>query len=456
MTGKLRVILALGAVISILTIHLNIQEGNAMPRDSQKGQPQHEAGRQYKPEVNTLNKLALVFAKAAAKHQDDKSDNLVLSSYNATTALSMLSKAANGQTKEELAQTLFGTDADAMDAEIDKLAALNAEILDANKEQVTLKTANGIWTNDDILTLNGNYAADLKNIFDAEINGEHFSDPTVPAKINKWASDNTNGLIDNIVENLTKDDYAILASALYFKGDWTKKFDKALTEDRGFTTDDGAVSDTPMMQQNFTKKGDITYLDGGDYEAVAMTYGEQDYKEGKEPTMRLVLMRPKDDSNAARDWLSDQADGQVPAWTDPTAFERVIGQVELPHMDIKQKHDLIPVLKEMGINTVFDEDYADLKGMIEEKNEQLAVNKVTHDVVFKTDEEGSEAAAVTTIGVIRATSIQMPPKRIDIKFDRSFAFALQDIKTGTVLFAGAVNKPNNEMKPKAAAKGPKR
>jgi len=445
--GKFVRSLAFCAVLSIFFIfHFYPQEGTAMPRDGQTGHQQQQAGKNFKPEVNTMNKLTLVFAKAAAKHQDDKTDNLVLSPYNAATALSMLSKAAGGQTKEELAQTLFGTDAASMDAEIGKLVDLNTEILAANKDRVTLKTANGIWTNDEILTLNPDYTKELKQLFGAEVSGERFSDPTVPAKINQWASDNTNGLIDNIVDKLTRDDYAILASALYFKGDWTKKFDKELTEDRKFVTDDGNAVATPTMHQEFSAKGDITYQDGGDYEAVAMTYGERDFKEGKEPSMRLVLLRPKDENVAARDWLSAQADGNVPAWTDPSLFERVVGSVELPHMDIKQKHDLIPVLQEMGIREVFDEERADLRRMITEQGEQLAVNKVTHDVVFKTDETGSEAAAVTTIGVIRATSIQLPPKRIDIKLDRSFVFALQDIKTGTVLFAGAVNKPNADMK----------
>lgn len=426
-----------------------------MPRDGQ-GYPQEHIGRNFTSETNTMNKLTLAFAKAAAKNQEDQSDNLIISPYNAAMALSMLAKAADGDTKEELAQTLFGTDSDGLDSAIAQLAQLNTDILDANKDQVELRTANGLWSNDDILTLSQNFAAELKQVFDAEINGESFADPSVPGKINKWASDNTNGLIKDIVDNLTKDDFAILASALYFKGEWTNKFDKDLTEDRGFMTDDGYVSDTPMMKQVFMEEGDVKYLDSDDYEAVSMTYGEKDYQEGKQPTMRMVLIRPKDSSVDARDLMSDQANGTIPTWMEPNAFESVIGNVELPRMDIKQKHDLIPVLNDMGINSVFDEKSADLTKMIEEKGETLYVNKVTHDVVFKTDEEGSEAAAVTTIGVVRATSV-MPrmPKKIDIKFDRSYMFALQDIKTGTILFTGAVNKPNDEMKPRQKSTGPK-
>jgi serine protease inhibitor len=53
--------------------------------------------------------------------------------------------------------------------------------------------------------------------------------------------------------------------------------------------------------------------------------------------------------------------------------------------------------------------------------------------------------------LIGATSVRMPPRQIDLKFDRSFVLALQDIETGAVLFAGAVNKPNGDMKPAAPA-----
>ena len=86
-----------------------------MPRDGQ-GYPQEHIGRNFTSETNTMNKLTLAFAKAAAKNQEDQSDNLIISPYNAAMALSMLAKAADGDTKEELAQTLFGTDSDGLDA----------------------------------------------------------------------------------------------------------------------------------------------------------------------------------------------------------------------------------------------------------------------------------------------------------------------------------------------------
>lgn len=406
-----------------------------MPRDASQNAD-------LNPAIENVNSLTLAFAKAVGNAQADKNDNLVISPYNALTALAMVAKGADGNTREELARTLFGVGADELNAVVAQLAALNTDILAANKDQVTLSTANGVWANGEMMSLNEKYADDLKKIFGAEISAEAFSDPSIPGKINQWASDNTNGLIDKIVDRLSPADFAVLASALYFKGDWTNKFDTKETEKRPFTLDDKSLSLTPTMHKTF-KKGEVTYQDGADYEAVGLTYGEKNREEGKSPTMRVVLIRPKDAGVSARDWLSQQTG--TPAWLEAGSFENVRGTVELPQIDIKQRHDLIPALKEMGIRDAFNGGAADFTPMTD-NGAPLVVSGVSHDVVFKTDEKGSEAAAVTTVTMTRSASIEPPVREIDVKFDRSFVFALQDIKTGAVIFAGAVNKPNDDMK----------
>ncbi len=429
---------------------------NAKGLGASKAAPEVEHGAQFTPEVKNVIKLTLAFTKAVGKNQQDKSDNLVVSPYNALAALSMVTKGADGVTREELAKTLFGVKGKDLDKAANDYAALNNEVLAANKGQVELTTANGVWTNQDFMKLKPDFADDLKKTFGAEISAEDFADKATVAKINKWASDNTNGLIPSVLDKLKKDDAAILASALYFKGQWTHKFDKKLTEDKPFALDGNKVNNTPTMHQDFGRRDNFTFNTGDDYQAIALTYGEKNAKDGKQPTMRIILVRPTDDKVSARDWLATQANGSVPEWLDPYAFRNAEGSVELPRLDIKQNFDLIPAMKDMGVKEAFNEQGADFSKMAEKIGKELYIGKISHDTVFKTDEEGSEAAAVTVVGMVRATSIQMPPPRVDLKLDRSFAFALQDIKTGAVLFVGAVNKPNNDLKPaQNAAKAPK-
>ncbi|MFN7113057.1 MAG: serpin family protein [Alphaproteobacteria bacterium] len=409
-----------------------------------------EYGKHYSPEVQNVIRLTLVFAEAVSRHQQDKSDNLVIAPYNAMAAISMAAKGADGKTRDELAQALYGVAGKDLDAAADDYAALNKQVLQANNGQVELTTANGIWVNQDIVTLRDDFADDMKNTFDAEISAENFGDTKTVDKINKWAADNTKGLISKVLQELKEDDAAVLASALYFKGQWTHKFDKSLTEKKDYMQDGGKLAQTPTMQQNFDRRGGLSFNVGDDYEAVSLTYGEKNAKEGKHPSMRIVLVRPSDDNVSARDWLASQADGKIPAWLDADAFHAGVGSVELPRLDIKQNFDLIPAMKDMGVKQAFNERGADFTKMAQQGGEKLFIGKISHDTVFKTDEEGSEAAAVTVVGMVRATSIQMPPPRMDIKLDRSFVFALQDVETGAVLFVGAVNKPNADMQPQAA------
>jgi serine protease inhibitor len=442
-----------------------MSKSNRRPAESLQGEefPAREYGTQFAPEVKNVISLTLAFTKAVGQNQDDKGENLVISPYNALAALSMVAKGAKDDTREEMAQALFGVSAKDLDAAADAYAKLNSDILATNEGQVTLTTANGVWTNQDLVKLRADFAADLKKTFGAEISAEDFGNPDTVKKINDWAAKNTNDLIKNVLDKLEPEDAAILASALYFKGQWTHKFDKDETEDKDFTQDGAkAPLQTPTMHQDFWggDNGNLSYLNGRNFDAVALTYGQENAQEGKQPTMRIVLARPRDDGDAARDWLAQQAGKGVPDWLDPYAFETATGSVELPRLDIKQRFDLIPAMKDMGIRTAFEyaapgQPGADFSGMVEEGGKAIAINKVQHDIVFKTDEEGSEAAAVTTVGMAFCTSIGPVMPHFDMKLDRSFVFALQDVKSGAVLFVGAVNKPNEDMKPAAKAKGPK-
>lgn len=385
------------------------------------------------------NMVTLKMAQSAIAKQEDKSDNIILSPYNIYTAMALAGSGAVGATHDEFSSALF-QNADIAKEASPRLKELNDIILNANKGHVDLLTANGIWVNKNAATLSDGYVSGAKGNFGAEISNEDFKDSSVVGKINNWASENTKGLITKVIQQLNPDDAIVLASALYFKGKWVMPFDKKLTEEKTFTVDGGAKFKTPMMHQEYEHAGDIRAMSNEAYEAVSLTYGSEDAQ-----TMRLVLLRPNDAKVSARDFLSTQGEMMMPVWLNDGQYERAMGTVELPHLEIKQHHDLVPVLQDMGIKTAFT-SAADFRHMIDAKTQNLFISSVSHDIVFKTDEEGSEAAAVTTMAMA-GSAAPAPPKTVNIKFDRSFVFALQDVQTGTVLFIGAVNKPNEKMTP---------
>lgn len=403
-----------------------------------------------KTSVENVRRLTLAFAAAASRRQKDKSDNLVVSPYNALATLSMAAAGAQGETRRQMAQTLYGVPCEGLDQAMRDYADLNEKILSANKGKVELTTANGVWVKSGDLTLSRDYQKALGEIFKTSASLEDFASPATVKKINKWASDNTKGLIPQVLDRIDPASLSVLASALYFKGAWTRKFDKKKTEDAAFTQDGAASVVTAMMNQDFSRKGDIRYLETEDYQGVSMTYGEADAKKKQSPGMRITLVRPRDPQVSARTWLEGEADntGSAP-WLDDAAFRPVRGHVALPHLDIKQTHDLIPALVDMGIRDAFRAERADFSGMTREQSKDVFIGKVSHDVVFKTDEEGSEGAAVTVVGMVRSTSFEPPESPVDIRFDRSFVFVVSDIATGTPVFIGAVNKPNDKLKPSA-------
>ena len=106
-----------------------------MSKNTPAAAPKEEHGRQFKPEVKNVIKLTLAFTKAVGANQDDKADNLVVSPYNALSALSMVAKGADGDTREEMAKTLFATDGAGLEKAAADYVALNTDILDANKGQ---------------------------------------------------------------------------------------------------------------------------------------------------------------------------------------------------------------------------------------------------------------------------------------------------------------------------------
>ncbi len=392
-----------------------------------------------------LSRFNIAFTKSAIK-RNIANDNILLSPYNVMACLSMVAVGSDTKTREEISTVLYNASAEELEAVVREYVAFNQHLLEINKSSVELKTANAVWSNSNMAKLADDYVGFVKGVMGSDVEAKDFADTATVDEINQWASDNTNKLITEIIEELNADDFAVLASALYFKGIWTNKFDKSLTEDKPFTHDNGFVSITKMMSQSFEQEDEtLTAVDTPDYTAVAMTYGQKDQDNGVYPTMRLVVVRPKDDTVSAKDFLMALDDTKEPQFLNRW-YSPAYGSVELPHMDMKEKLDIIKPLQDMGIRSAFEKNSADLSKMVNNGNRGLYVSEATHDVVFKSDEEGSEMAAVTMMR-ISLESVGPMPVQVDFKADRSYVVALQDMQTGAVIFMGAVNKPNEAMRP---------
>jgi len=113
------------------------------------------------------------------------------------------------------------------------------------------------------------------------------------------------------------------------------------------------------------------------------------------------------------------------------------GKITLPKFKLEYDTELKTILSSLGMSQVFDATQADFAAMTDST---VAIDTVKHKTAIEVNEEGTEAAAVTSIGV-RITSALPENKSFKMKVNRPFFFAIRDDITETILFMGNVSDP---------------
>ena len=215
----------------------------------------------------------------------------------------------------------------------------------------------------------------------------------------------------------------LLLNAVYFKGDWTAPFDPQQTRDMPFYRPSGDSRPVPMMYQD----GRFGYFEDG-FQAVRLPYGDD------ERLAMYVFLPPR-----GADFYEFSASLDYETLAD--AFSRFVpghGEVLLPRMDVSYKTRLNAALQELGMGIAFDPGRADFSRLHPAGSRNIYISDVIHQSVLKVDEEGTEAAAVTSVD-FRVTSLPV----YDFRFqaDRPFVVVIRDDATGALLFVGAVVDP---------------
>lgn len=350
--------------------------------------------------------------------------NIFISPYSVSTVLQMVSEGAAGGTQDELKQTLHlneqrvtGPDCQSLDRAVT-----------AGQDDVTLSLANSIWYKQGF-DLKPEYTAACTNYFQAATGALDFASPQAAAAINDWAEKNTHGRIKDIVQSpidpLTR---VILANAIYFKGRWAREFDQALTKNRAFTPPDGAAKPVPMMQQ----RGHFEYYQGPEYQAVRLSYAGQ--------RLQMFLFLPATNSSIQQLLGSFAGD----TWQNKILpqFQDHDGTVVLPRFRLNFDVRLNSPLQALGIKQAFSAN-ADFSAMSDEK---LYLSEVKQKSFVEVNEEGTEAAAVTT-GTFHALAMMQPEKPFEMILDHPFFFVISEATTHSILFMGVVCDPGAAVLP---------
>lgn len=349
------------------------------------------------------------------KTEQDK--NIFISPLSVSLALAMTLNGAAGETEQAMTNTLQlqGLDSEAING---GYAGLRQTLLTSDPK-VTLTIANSLWARQGI-PFHQSFLQRNTHFFEAKISTLNFNDPSTPETINQWVDTNTNGKIQKIVgDTIDPDTVLFLINAIYFKGAWQREFDLSRTQDDSFYLANGDVKQVPMMRQQRR----YPYYRGENFQAISLAYGDGE--------MSMYIFLPDHESNL-NSFLADLNAERWENWM--SQFHGQDVSLVMPKFKLEYETGLNAPLASLGMGIAFTED-ANFSGMAPAP---LFIKDVLHKTFVKVNEEGTEAAAVTSVEV-GITSVPPPP--IPFTIDRPFFFAIRDNQTKTVLFMGVVVDP---------------
>lgn len=339
----------------------------------------------------------------------------IISPLSMQFVLGMVLDGAKGETAEEICQVL-GYGAGETEA-VNEYCLSMLQQLPALDKKTKLTIANAIFV-DDGWPLQDNYKRTVGKYYQAEVSNLNFADGAASLKaINGWCSDHTNGLIPQILDKVDRDMLAYLLNALYFKSQWKDKFDKANTSDEFFTDESGTRGKLPMMKQNKA----YGYTETDVYQAVRLPYGNGAFS--------MYVFLPKEKYGVS-DVTASLRQANWDLVRDALSTCEV--NLWLPRFETKYHIKLNDILSEMGMPLSFDPVHADFSAM---SDYALCLSFVQQDAIIKVDEEGSEAATVSSVGMIRTASAG-PEEYVVFHADHPFLYLITESSTGAVLFAG--------------------
>ncbi|HXG66419.1 MAG TPA: serpin family protein [Blastocatellia bacterium] len=347
--------------------------------------------------------------------------NIFLSPSSVGLALAMAYNGAEGETKRAMAEALGlqGLSLEEVNRAYEQLRLL----LENPDPKVRLEIANSLWGRKGVEFI-ADFIARNQKFYGAEVNELNFDDPGAPATINSWVSNKTGGKIDKIVDNISPDTILFLINAIYFKGMWTRQFDKAKTKEDAFYLAGGSEKRVPMMAQS----GKYRYFENDSFQAVSLPYGD------KRVSMYVFLPQ----KNSGLDEFHKQLSAaNWDAWM--SQFRETKGDIVLPRFKMEYGIELNDALKALGMAAAFDPERANFSGMAR-TDANAFISKVKHKTFVDVNEEGTEAAAVTSVEV-QITSMQIEPKPFRMVVNRPFFCAIRDNQTGTILFMGSIREP---------------
>lgn len=366
---------------------------------------------------------AFAFALWGKINAAQRDTNVFVSPLSASFALGMTLNGAAGQTADQMRAALqFGN---ATLPEINAGYKSLVALLTSLDPGVQMRIANSIWYRQEF-PFRQAFFDTTKVYFDATVRGLDFNNRAASlATINGWVNTATAGKIPAVLDDITAQQVMFLINAIYFKGSWRLKFDPAKTAPATFYASSGPSQAVQLMHRLDT----LSYAETATYQAADLPYGNSAF------TMTVLLPKAGTD-------VETLAASLTPAvWQSLTAaFHTQKVYFYLPRLTLKYERRLNDDLKALGMNAPFVAGGADFTQMAAAPvGDELFIEFVKQNTFVDINEEGTEAAAVTTVGMGVTSAPSYPTMRVD----RPYLLVLRERLTGTVLFMGKIVRMPN-------------
>ena len=376
--------------------------------------------------VKGSNEFALNLFKATSSDKDR-----ILSPLSITYALGMLNNGAAGETQEQINKTLgFGdTGAEGINKFCRKMLKESIGLDELTKVMIS----NTVFVNKGHgYVLKPDFVSKAKEYYEAEPDARDFDDGKTLNVINQWASDHTEEMIKEI---LTKDEFdpevvSYLLNAIYFKGTWMLKFDEKDTQEETFNHagTEKYLLTVPMMHQ----EKQLFYMEDDSWQVLKLPYGNGAYM------MTLLLPQPeKVFEKEVQNLTAEQWEKYL--WNRNDA----IVDVKLPRFETDTNIGLKDVMKVLGMPKAFtpEAEFPDFC------NAPTYIGLMKQVAKIKVNEEGTEAAAVTIIGMDGSgIGGGHEMKYVNFHANRPFLYVISEESTGAIFFIGQYMGNTGESK----------
>lgn len=357
------------------------------------------------------------FAGKTAAEIDCGDGNYIYSPVSLYYALSMLATGATGQGQRELYEVLG----------VDNKKTLSAQAegfyrsLYADNSMSKLKLANSVWIDGWISPLiNSEWSDNIGKSFFAPVYTADLRSPETGKMMSDWVKENTNGLLDYSFDPSSEKVMSII-NALYFYDEWDWEFYERFNVKQNFRSADGSLT-----EQEFMCKTTEGYFYTNDVCSIAHL--------GLKNNGAVYFILPKDENANPADIIHSE-----------DVFESVFGSGnsdeykgevnwKVPKFNYESNVDLAPVLKKLGVNTVFNTSNA-LGGI---SDFPLYVGGVVQKSCIGIDEEGIEGASYTEVLVAGSAVPDDEIKILEMTLDRPFAYIV--VAEDVPIFMGVINE----------------